>query len=492
MHKVVKTRLGFTLIELLVVIAIIAILAAILFPVFAQARAKAYQTTCINNQRQLVTSILMYAQDNDESLPLPSNWMAATGLGKDVKVLDCPANPNVASASNPDYGMNAFLYSTSPDGSFAGMPIGNITQPDAVEVTTDINGATSKVITDYHINPFPGSFTVNGFTGTNANGYMIHQNGYVISYLDGHVVYTKNTYDLGMNEFGIPRKGGARYYVDFSTEASAASANADIMNIFRGGPVQTYGAFGSDELLTSDTQPAPTGSFANGLWTVAGGANSANVTRIWTHYRPMLDGQTLMVEYTVNAGSTATVRLTQGCGSGPTGIWAWYNPIRGNCVYVDHGANQVTYGFLQMCGDQNWCAVSPASSPGNIPTPAPYTGKVVNMTSTTDTKFKLVTNGGDVNAFKYIYWQPAIDAGLSATDSRWSAQSGQFPIWYQPTGNGFSFDGPYNGIVHNTVNSNTQSSTWTGSNAIHRGNYSTQFELQVTGTINITRLLYVD
>jgi prepilin-type N-terminal cleavage/methylation domain-containing protein len=57
---------GFTLIELLVVIAIIAILAAVLFPVFAQARAKARQTSCLSNMRQLGTSMRMYAQDFDD------------------------------------------------------------------------------------------------------------------------------------------------------------------------------------------------------------------------------------------------------------------------------------------------------------------------------------------------------------------------------------------------------------------------------------------
>jgi prepilin-type N-terminal cleavage/methylation domain-containing protein/prepilin-type processing-associated H-X9-DG protein len=59
---------GFTLIELLVVIAIIAILAAILFPVFAKAREKARQTTCLNNIKQLCTAVLQYAQDYDETL----------------------------------------------------------------------------------------------------------------------------------------------------------------------------------------------------------------------------------------------------------------------------------------------------------------------------------------------------------------------------------------------------------------------------------------
>src|SRR2546425_2646692 len=63
-------RRAFTLIELLVVIAIIAILAAILFPVFAQAREKARQATCVSNLKQLGTAAMMYAQDYDETWPM--------------------------------------------------------------------------------------------------------------------------------------------------------------------------------------------------------------------------------------------------------------------------------------------------------------------------------------------------------------------------------------------------------------------------------------
>jgi prepilin-type N-terminal cleavage/methylation domain-containing protein len=69
-------RRGFTLIELLVVIAIIAILAAILFPVFAKARDQARKTTCTSNMRQVGLALNMYVQDYDETLPTqsPDNW----------------------------------------------------------------------------------------------------------------------------------------------------------------------------------------------------------------------------------------------------------------------------------------------------------------------------------------------------------------------------------------------------------------------------------
>jgi prepilin-type N-terminal cleavage/methylation domain-containing protein/prepilin-type processing-associated H-X9-DG protein len=90
-------RNGFTLIELLVVIAIIAILAAILFPVFAQAREKARQTSCLSNEKQIALGILQYIQDYDETFPQGADmdwqqaWASTTQpYIKSYDVFRCP------------------------------------------------------------------------------------------------------------------------------------------------------------------------------------------------------------------------------------------------------------------------------------------------------------------------------------------------------------------------------------------------------------------
>jgi len=82
----VSRRRGFTLIELLVVIAIIAILAAILFPVFAQAREKARASTCLSNEKQLTLGVMQYVQDYDECMPLSEFYTPSTGLWSGASV----------------------------------------------------------------------------------------------------------------------------------------------------------------------------------------------------------------------------------------------------------------------------------------------------------------------------------------------------------------------------------------------------------------------
>jgi prepilin-type N-terminal cleavage/methylation domain-containing protein/prepilin-type processing-associated H-X9-DG protein len=93
---------GFTLIELLVVIAIIAILAAILFPVFAQAREKARQTSCLSNTKQLALGCLMYAQDYDETFAI-SVYVQAPNVGFSVYDATAPYLKNTGILLCPSY-----------------------------------------------------------------------------------------------------------------------------------------------------------------------------------------------------------------------------------------------------------------------------------------------------------------------------------------------------------------------------------------------------
>ncbi|HEY3397231.1 MAG TPA: prepilin-type N-terminal cleavage/methylation domain-containing protein [Armatimonadota bacterium] len=122
-----QTRKGFTLIELLVVIAIIAILAAILFPVFARARAKAQQSNCLSNVKQITLGVLMYAADNDQWLPMygggyPLAWDCQIfPYIKNVQILQCPSALPGSAGKDPistvaDYGGYGDYNGTNPWG----------------------------------------------------------------------------------------------------------------------------------------------------------------------------------------------------------------------------------------------------------------------------------------------------------------------------------------------------------------------------------------
>jgi len=125
-------RRGFTLIELLVVIAIIAILAAILFPVFARAREKARQTSCLSNVKQMMLGILSYAQDYDERL---TPWKtSSSGIFWDALIYPYVKNEQVftCASDSPASNTNSSLpggrssYAMSHRGiSYAPDPSGN-------------------------------------------------------------------------------------------------------------------------------------------------------------------------------------------------------------------------------------------------------------------------------------------------------------------------------------------------------------------------------
>ncbi|MEI6519531.1 MAG: prepilin-type N-terminal cleavage/methylation domain-containing protein [bacterium] len=158
MSSLFNRRKGFTLIELLVVIAIIAILAAILFPVFARAREKARQTTCTSNQRQIAASIAMYVQDHEEILPGTSTiW---SDIKVEPAVLICPTKGKSTT--------NGYVYNYI----VAGSAIGSQVNPMSVFLTAD-GAATGNVTKDA--------------TNEVSN---IHSGKTIASFADGHVSAT--------------------------------------------------------------------------------------------------------------------------------------------------------------------------------------------------------------------------------------------------------------------------------------------------------------
>ena len=154
---------GFTLIELLVVIAIIAILAAILFPVFSKAREKARQTTCTSNQKQLATATMMFVQENDETMPVVDDSVFAS-IDVKGKILNCP------NTTGQGYVFNAVL---SDEG------LGAIGDPTQVWLTADAKkGATGPV----------------GYSPSDMESR--HAGGMIASFADGHVIYAKKATDI--------------------------------------------------------------------------------------------------------------------------------------------------------------------------------------------------------------------------------------------------------------------------------------------------------
>jgi prepilin-type N-terminal cleavage/methylation domain-containing protein/prepilin-type processing-associated H-X9-DG protein len=212
-----RRRCGFTLIELLVVIAIIAILAAILFPVFARAREKARQASCQSNLKQLSLGILMYVQDYDEMMPRESTWGVSGSFYhwwdttmpyvKNVQLHACPSTARSGLTLSPggppggnawwsvsipqeSYGYNWFLGKYDGPGDWRGpMKLGRILAPAETLLVADSSG------TDACWNLYKIAYAERcGWEGTPCQENNVvnpdntrHNGGSNVAYVDGHV-----------------------------------------------------------------------------------------------------------------------------------------------------------------------------------------------------------------------------------------------------------------------------------------------------------------
>ncbi|MEO7718030.1 MAG: DUF1559 domain-containing protein [Capsulimonas sp.] len=175
-----KSRIGFTLIELLVVIAIIAILAAILFPVFAKAREKARQTSCLSNLKQLGLGYMQYYQDSDECFPNGAKsqgaWTTA-GIGwagqifpyvKSTGVYSCPDDSTSVAA-----GRNRISYAVNAQLSEKAVTLAGANQPAStilfIEVS-NIQGQTLPTENPAIANLSPADYGDNLISGWGTNG----------------------------------------------------------------------------------------------------------------------------------------------------------------------------------------------------------------------------------------------------------------------------------------------------------------------------------
>jgi prepilin-type N-terminal cleavage/methylation domain-containing protein/prepilin-type processing-associated H-X9-DG protein len=240
--KLMKRQRGFTLIELLVVIAIIAILAAILFPVFAQAREAARKTSCTSNLKQIGTSVMMYVQDYDECFPA-HNGVTQTaspkpdGSGnytgfihwpiqlypyvKNMKVYTCPSDPEptfgIGSGFNKpfalSYGINERTYLANVMGSDT-MSLAAISYPADTYYIADVYSRMAQLYqgSATSTNPYTNAIfnrirfhkpcadltTSGGSIGvrpnpTNPDSCTRHQGGGIVVFMDGHAKWTRWT-----------------------------------------------------------------------------------------------------------------------------------------------------------------------------------------------------------------------------------------------------------------------------------------------------------
>ncbi len=222
-----RKKTGFTLIELLVVIAIIAILAAILFPVFARARAKAMQNNCLSNVKQLQLGVMMYTSDYDQRSPFYGGGFGAS-IGwacqiypyvKNLQIYECPSwgqRPDPVSGV-VDYGGYGDYTGTNPYG--MGTYVGYGFQTHYRNGSLDAGYSVAALDTPAER---MGVFEVlqgnSVGCGDIANMASRHMDGGNVGYMDGHAKWLSTSFVAdtfsctALNTPADPNNAAARHF----------------------------------------------------------------------------------------------------------------------------------------------------------------------------------------------------------------------------------------------------------------------------------------
>jgi prepilin-type N-terminal cleavage/methylation domain-containing protein/prepilin-type processing-associated H-X9-DG protein len=176
------SKRGFTLIELLVVIAIIAILAAILFPVFAKAREKARQTGCLSNMKQIGLALISYTSDYDECFPFSYTYLNGTGgsggynhwsgaIGpycKSYQLFVCNSDKNKGLAPTNTFDIQAPKISYISNETIMGRPRAHFQAVSQAAIEAPADLITIAEITDY-------PYAIGGSSGPSGVAYKSHR-----------------------------------------------------------------------------------------------------------------------------------------------------------------------------------------------------------------------------------------------------------------------------------------------------------------------------
>jgi prepilin-type N-terminal cleavage/methylation domain-containing protein/prepilin-type processing-associated H-X9-DG protein len=271
LQKRAVTR-GFTLIELLVVIAIIAILAAILFPVFAQAREQARRTSCLSNLRQLGTAVAMYTQDYDETLPTVysgggtcshAEYVEIYPYLKNLQILACPDGgtsgdtlPGCAVAAgeipagspgfHTHYGYNwgPLIYAGGGlHGPVTAAPSGVGSYQSGLALAAIVAPADVVVYGDSYdtYRPTIGfEWMLDSYTGGPSNGSIRHGGRFNFSFADGHAkLVNMRGGTIGGHRYLLPKN-----QADYPKWCADANAVIDLMPSY-GMPATRCGDIGA-------------------------------------------------------------------------------------------------------------------------------------------------------------------------------------------------------------------------------------------------------